>query len=181
MRYLSLKQEKFRDFVFLKLGFKEGDYLNKYRESLEALIEIKDYKKPFTFLDKYDKSKEITVEVDYTIVDWLVDELKFRESREWRKKEIINNSKATSATDLANFSFCPASFAILNTFDTERTKNMEEGTHEHEKFHLLKWKEKVEALDIEESGIKDTELSFLDKETKLFFQELKTYIFWPSR
>ncbi|WP_161891072.1 PD-(D/E)XK nuclease family protein [Pontibacter russatus] len=173
MRYLSLKQEKFRDFLFLKLGFKEGEHLNRYREYLEALIDLKDYKKEFTFTDRNNKDKQITIEVDFTIVDWLVDELNFREGRSWKKKATINIAKATSATDLANFSFCPASFSISNTFETERTKNMEEGTLQHEKFHLLKWKEKIEILDLDKTEITDREVSFIDKETKDFFKELK--------
>jgi len=54
-------------------------------------------------------------------------------------KRLITKKEAHAATDLANFVFCPASYAINQTFyiDFQENENVFIGTQEHEKQRLL--------------------------------------------
>jgi hypothetical protein len=54
-------------------------------------------------------------------------------------KRIIKKKEAHAATDLANFVFCPASYAVNKTFyiDIQENENIFIGTREHERQRLL--------------------------------------------
>lgn len=169
---LSFKQEKFRDNLLSKLGFRNGELLYYYCRFLEDKINEFNLKKDFSFIEK-STGKQISGITDYTIVDRLYQEVQFRINNISKLKTLDNSLKITTATDLANFSFCPVSYSISNTFDIPSNLKMKEGANEHEFQHLINWKAKIEIADFESTTSYYSDLSFINEDTKYFFREIK--------
>ncbi len=138
-RELKEQQVNLRDFLLQKLGFTKNELKDKYAILLTQFYLDKDFTKEFTYKDKITE-KEVTVPVHYNVIDALFDEVKFREEKKWLLKNNHFASKAISATELSAFDFCPASFSIFNTFETDTTKAMEIGTEQHEESILSAFK-----------------------------------------
>lgn len=174
-RELSEEQIELRDYLLRKLGFTEGIVKESYSKALTQYFYDKNYVKEFTFLDNR-TGKEVTVDVHYTVVDALNDELKFREGKKWIYKNRSHTSKAISATELAAFSFCPASFCIANTFESKPTEEMEIGTEHHEESFLSHYRKKTfiyyQTESLKSDG-SETALAFIDKDNKLFFDKIR--------
>ena len=80
------------------------------------------------------------------LIDILLEERKLRQT----PKRIRATRKHLSATDIADFVFCPASFAVKNTFEIPVTEEMDTGTILHEKRHLLGFLDNVRAKRVRE-------------------------------
>ena len=177
-RELSEQQTELRDYLLRRLGFIEGEIKDLYCEALTQYFYENDYVKDFTFTDKKTE-KEVSVSVHYTVVDALNDEVKFREEKRWAFKDKIQSSKAISATELAAFSFCPASFSIANTFETGSTREMDIGTQQHEESLLSFFKKQT--FSIYQENIRSDEKDrikpdYIDSNNAWFFEELRNSI-----
>ncbi len=154
---MTEKQIIFRDYLLKRLGFTDSDFRNEYVEFLEeiacihkgiASIDEKDWDeekpKPFYY---YDYENERYLPKRFSIVDFLVWEYRLKKERLF--KTIENHSKFISATDLANYTYCPVGYSISKTFVTPKNYLGEIGTKKHEKHRLIK------SIRIQSDKIKD--------------------------
>lgn len=99
MRLLTKRQELFADYLLRKLTFEDSDLLNKYLDKL---------------LDVCGSSGAI---------DELLTEVKLKGNLQSVKHRKYYPPSLITASDLASFTFCPASFSISKSFVIEFDKN----------------------------------------------------------
>ena len=140
------RQIIFRDYLLKRLGFEESDFMNEYVDFLTdiafihkgiAAIDEKDWDeenpKPYYY---YDYENERYLPERFTIIDFLVWEYKLKKERSF--KAIEKQSDFISATDLANYTYCPIGYSIGKTFETPKNHLGEIGTKKHEEHRLIK-------------------------------------------
>ena len=206
---MTEKQIIFRDYLLNRLGFQEGLYRDEYVDYLSeiafihkgiAAIDIKDWdeKKPKPYY-YYDDENERFLPQYFTIVDFLVWEYKLKKSSNFKLRE--KQSDYISATDLADYTYCPIGYSIGRTFETPKNHLAEIGTKKHEEhrlIHLLKsQQERKEKKDIPYqtyitsenenffNDIDNSELVFSghateNNSTKYFINEDKNFIGQPD-
>jgi hypothetical protein len=143
--YLSDKQLLFQDFLLQKLGF--DCYDNTYMKELESIVSKLKRKKSYT------AESGQSYDVPYSTIDFLYEECEFKSMKKYERKEITNN--IINATDLAAYTFCPASYAIQKSFDTEKegmSSATKVGLEMHEKQLLLSDSDNGETNRLEKRG-----------------------------
>lgn len=192
MSQLSHKQILFRDFLLKRLGFVQDDFLNEYADALEKASprfrylgkEKKvfdefgenpkpEFDKPFT---EYEDKGDYYLPTKFNIIDFLDYELNLKRKKGVKLKH-INNSYVT-ATDLSNYTYCPVSFAINRTIETEKIESAIIGTSIHEKNILLNYLKPFQNIEFVGMAFKEVEsqLTFVDlinEQNQNFIEEVK--------
>jgi CRISPR/Cas system-associated exonuclease Cas4 (RecB family) len=177
---LTEKQEAFVKYLLKRLGFSKGEALEKYLEKLEVVAHIyriyraimqdeieNDDPPPYYWFDG-----EKFLPEKYDIVDFLLDEYKLKKE----KKYEINRNISTniSATDLANYTFCPIGYSIGRSFDIKRLSLSETGAQLHAQCRLLRRLgfSKGKPAEFEEEGFEYLDY-YITEENKAFFNEIE--------
>jgi hypothetical protein len=184
---LSKKQSLIRDFLLNKIGFTPGDFLSKYATALEKtapklrFLEAipkppaeaykigTHYNKIFyrissenTFRD-YEEKYNLFVPRTYNIIDFLNYELKIKGDAHYRERN--KEIDLISATDISNYTYCPANFSISKTFDLLKIESAYIGTDMHEENRLSGY--------LEANNKRRGLYSFSNPANAAFFEELK--------
>jgi len=133
--------------LLYQLGFANDAFTENYLRFLQS-IHGRYERRYYTVRNKnsdyeywelyYDTSK---------VIDELKDEISKKQNR-LNLPQKQNIREKISASDLANYTYCPVSFAINNTFEIESNKKAQTGTFFHNKQLLLK-----EISDYEKYGL----------------------------
>lgn len=132
-----------------KLNFSEDEinkddsftrkYLNYLRKSyihFKNLGTCDDVKNLLPYF-KYTYDGKIYKINEFTLVNYLQLELKIKENKDF----IIHNNfnlNITSATDIANFTYCPVSYSISKSYSTKKIESAEIGTEKHSDSYINK-------------------------------------------
>ncbi|MDP8267910.1 MAG: hypothetical protein P9L97_04200 [Candidatus Tenebribacter davisii] len=180
------KQEIFRDYLLKRLGFHENSFTYEYVEHLEkiayihkgiAAIEEKDLNenKDMDYYE-YDHESEQYLPEHFSIIDFLVWEYKLKKRNIF--KIIKNKSNYISATDLANYTYCPVGYSIGKTFLTPKSLLGNIGTKKHEEHRLIQFIKKRQIktdFDIEKK-ISDEKYKkigqLITNDNKSFFKDI---------
>jgi CRISPR/Cas system-associated exonuclease Cas4 (RecB family) len=147
---------------------------------------------------KYEFDGEFFVPVSFSILDYLMIEYKSKKDKNFINK--INTNSIISATDLANYTYCPVSYSIEKTFETDILKNAAVGSKLHEENKLLNWisrewnmwqidyQKEIENKDeSNKSFFDDVRMSTLlysghnaENETKYFFNKARSFVGQPD-
>lgn len=175
---LSEKQEAFLDYLMSKLGFEESDFRNQYLEHLSeivfihkglAAIEKKDWSNnPKQF---YYNDGERYLPEKFNIIDFLVQEYRYKKNNEF--KPLTNKSNYISATDLANYTYCPIGYSIGCSYETPKNYLAEIGTSKHEEHRLINAFKPTADKD-ELVSKKDFLLYYQNDETKEFISDIES-------
>jgi CRISPR/Cas system-associated exonuclease Cas4 (RecB family) len=96
----------------------------------------------------------------------------YKSKKEKKFKKVQKTNSLISATDLANFSYCPASYSIGKTFETDIIKSAVIGSKFHAENKLLKWSEpNFKSKRTEEQKVNDFSLENEDNEE--FFSDIR--------
>lgn len=76
--------------------------------------------------------KATTTKTASQLINELLEEKKVNQ----QKNRIYQERNYLNASDLSAFTFCPASFAIKNTYKVPKTKEVEHGEKKHQEFHF---------------------------------------------
>jgi CRISPR/Cas system-associated exonuclease Cas4 (RecB family) len=175
----SEKQEAFLHYLMSKLGFEESDFKTQYIDSLSEIAFIHkglaaidednwDYEneKPYYY---YDSGKYLPER--FNIIDFLVQEYRYKKNNEF--KTLINKTNYISATDLANYTYCPIGYSIGCTYETPKNYLAEIGTSKHEEHRLINaFKPTEEKTEFESK--KDFLLYYQNNETKEFISDIES-------
>jgi CRISPR/Cas system-associated exonuclease Cas4 (RecB family) len=156
---MTEKQTILMNYLLNRLGFQESDYRDEYVEFLTriafihkgiAAIEEKDWDegnpKPYYY---FDDEYERYLPKYFTIVDFLIWENKLKKERNFKVQE--KQSNYISATDLANYTYCPVGYSIGKTYLTPKNHLGEIGTKKHEEHRLIQsFKAPIDKVDITE-------------------------------
>ena len=182
------KQIILRDYLLKRLGFEESDFKNEYINFLEeiafihkgiASIAEKDWDesnpKQFYY---YDFENERYLPERFTIIDFLIWEYKLKKERNFQTVE--NKSDFISATDLANFTYCPVGYSIGKSFEVPKNQLAEIGTKKHEEHRLinsihkqLDRREDLTDKDTDNEKVDNSKFDiFINSDTKPFFNDI---------
>jgi CRISPR/Cas system-associated exonuclease Cas4 (RecB family) len=181
---MTEKQIIFKNYLLKRLGFKDDSFIRDYIYSLTeivsihrgiASIDIKDWDekspKPYYF---YDDENERYLPEYFSLIDFLYWEYKLKKEKGFQKTS--NQSNYVSATDLANFTYCPVAYSISRTFKTPKNQLGEFGTKKHEEHRLIQYlkntRPKTEEIRDKDVGKKDIYTSFSNEKTKDFFDDI---------
>lgn len=192
---ISSKQLVFIKFTAAQIGFKDGAFLDTYLNNLARLAHdsrhlgavpheefmterrnnlenqaAKGVLNPRTppWLDptNFDDTGTHYIPKSFKITDYLRAEVDNKKKFAFKKKAL--NLDTISATDLANFTFCPASYAIAKTFETDTLESAAIGTSFHEGKRLLPRPLKERGEDREKQSA-----SWRNEENRAFFDAIK--------
>ena len=100
---------------------------------------------------KYIFDGKVFVPESFSLLDYLMLEYKAKKDNTFTKK--VNSNSIISATDLANYSYCPVSYSIGKTFETDILKSAAIGSKLHTEKKILNWiapkKETQNNLDLQ--------------------------------
>lgn len=155
----SKKQVAFIIYLLKRLGFTDNNYTRKYVKTLINVVSIHN-----------------THEKEYDLITYLLEEYNFKRKREYK---ILKNFEGyTSATDLANYAFCPVAYSISKSFSKPTTKLESTGTSLHQESHILKMFSSVNSTYNHDFITKHDEevdkTAYKTSENKDFFNDLKT-------
>lgn len=193
----SEKQRIFLDYLFEKIGFSNQDFINGYKNKLEDIygryyqeLRVDTYPNGFTvdkWIWKYSNSG---------VIEELLKEVEIKKDLSQIKLKSFNEKDFITATDLANYDYCPASFSISKSFEIEFPTGKQKrnvGKYFHEKLRLINKLnlEKESFSDYFEDSvlnnntirkIKSCKLIFSghDKENKYFINTQENYIGQPD-
>ncbi len=127
MRNYSDKQKKFAIYLCEHFGMSDNDFISKF---------LTYYLMQYGFYQKYQSGWYYN---SSPAISELIQECDLRKKRDHTK---IKNAKTDyiRATDIANYTFCPASFSINNTFEIEYRsgeKEREAGEKLHNQLKLI--------------------------------------------
>lgn len=152
----SEKQFALIKFFLLKLNFLEEEFsindsftkkyldnLNKTYTQFKNIGNCTDEKSLMPYF-KYSYDGNIYRIDEFTLINYLQLELKIKESKDFIIQNNVN-LKITSATDIANYTYCPVSYSISKSFTTKKIESAEIGTEKHSDSYINKLvKEKSE-------------------------------------
>lgn len=138
---MSEKSIAYHDYILKRLGFK-SEYLEEYLIHLVNRPEC--------------EFKTEDGRTYYDIMPFLLKEYELKGNKAF--KQAKRNSDYISATDLANFTFCPVAYSISKTFEIEPSEEAKKGTQLHERQRLI-------------NNLKSTP-PFSNNKNKDFFQEI---------
>jgi hypothetical protein len=186
---LSTKQQAFLDYLLERLGYTDKSFTDAYIEKLrqtagifrlfrgemKEIVEEKDpplpeaaEETPYTEATKAEVREVYYIPKTYSIIDYVVDEYNLKRKKQVSQKNATNDSYI-SATDLANFDFCPASYAISKTWEVEPNLLSIKGTQGHSQNRVLSLKETV-------SSDYDPNETKLDPQVKTFLKDIKNSV-----
>lgn len=115
----------------------------------------------------------------YNIIDFLIDEYKIKKNKNYIIIE--NQSSQISATDLANFTFCPVGYSLSRSFKIPELISAVVGSKLHDEKRIIGIKSFLEETKTLEPGelIKDVSLderetiyTVVDSKNKSFFEDI---------
>jgi CRISPR/Cas system-associated exonuclease Cas4 (RecB family) len=125
----STKQKLFAEFMLKRIGFTQADHIEQYLTQLEV---------QFRQWDGLGEDESIKYSVS-NCIQMLIDEIEIKKNKQKiHSKE--QNTTILSATDLANYTFCPVSYSIRQSFLIENPTGQESitnGVTLHEQLRLL--------------------------------------------
>jgi CRISPR/Cas system-associated exonuclease Cas4 (RecB family) len=184
---MTKKQIIFRDYLLKRLGFQDSEYLNDYLDNLSQIVSIykgiagidqKDWNeecpKPYYYFD-FESGRYFPEH--FKLLDFLVFEYKQKKEKSFRFLE--KQSTYLSATDLANYTYCPIGYSIGRTFEIPKNQLGEIGKNKHEEHRLINSitnrKNKYEKL-VNDNGEDQNNFNPLEKvsanEVELFFNDI---------
>jgi CRISPR/Cas system-associated exonuclease Cas4 (RecB family) len=178
---LSETQILFYNYLKKVIGFKEDAFSESFFEFFssvfwihEKLVWIKNDNSQNYFSNSYYKesyNKKFLVPHQLTPIDILNYEKNLKINRDFKFKD--QNWKYVSATDLASLVFCPVSYSIIKTFETDDNILSERGTELHEKscIKVLIKKELSSDLQFNES-FSDFIKEIKNESNKFFFDDV---------
>lgn len=174
-------------YLIKRIGFSDNEFSKNY------LIELNKNIFKFKFIDSipletqniesddeyfvignkyYIIKNDIFVPIKFDIIDYLTKEYSIKKNKiiKYRKN---SNPKIISATDLANFVYCPVSFSINKTFITSKIEATHNGVFLHEQARILNYYKNIdeEKIDYDSSNVIDD--SFIDNLNKLFIEDVR--------
>jgi hypothetical protein len=148
---LSQKQEIFLDYLIKKLNFKDDEFLRHYLDQLTRRItefsyifakqiEVDEKSGRYNYPDdhifkEYVEQDNLFIPTKLNIIDILLQERDVREERQYIIKK--PSKHAISATDIKNYTYCPISFAISNSFQIKKPLTTQIGSEFHQQHRLL--------------------------------------------
>jgi CRISPR/Cas system-associated exonuclease Cas4 (RecB family) len=112
---------------------------------------------------EYDPFQDMFVKKNYSIIDYLIHEYTVKNNY-WRYQKEYKASTFISATDIANYSYCPAAYAISKTFALPATEAAVTGTKLHNEVKLSS----------QYQGVLQGRRDYEDTINQSFFQEIRT-------
>jgi hypothetical protein len=191
MSNLTNRQILLRDFLLKRIGFVQDDFLDKYTESLEKVSPRFKYlgkqKKVFDDNDtnprpefnniyiKYEDKGDYFLPESFNIIDFLNYEINLKKTKKIKHKS-YNNTYIT-ATDLSNYTYCPVSFSINRTMETEKIESAIIGTSQHEKNLLINYIKPFKDIEFNISGYVEVEKinnfdNFINENNQNFLSEI---------
>jgi len=190
---LSSKQEALKNYLMHRLGFRSDDYSESYIEQLAKIARIyyrlaaipeyeldKDKQLPYyselkTYnADGYPIGTGYYVPNYFGVVDVLLLEYKFKKNISFQI--ITKKSEYLSATDLANYTFCPVNYSISKSYVQIENSLARQGSYFHDRKFLdikdIKLFEDKLSREVDESERKVPE--YLTSLNKTFFDDLAT-------
>jgi CRISPR/Cas system-associated exonuclease Cas4 (RecB family) len=116
---------------------------------------------PPDFYD-YDPFQDMFVKKNYSIIDYLIHEYTVKNNY-WRYQKEYKHSNFISATDIANYTYCPAAYAISKTFALPATDAAVTGTKLHNEVRLSS----------QYKGVLQGQREYEDTVNRPFFQEIR--------
>ena len=182
---LSTKQEIFLNFLIKRIGFLDDSFLTLY---LYALGKVS---RRFKVLgsqhrNTYDKERDgrwkhyelvgdYYIPDTFDIFDFLNYEVKLKNKKDYKLKK--NSTGIITATDIANFTYCPVSFSIGRTFHTKKIESAIIGTSLHEKnvlFYYLQPFKEFSAESYEQKIKQHTFGKFENDNNRDFINDIKS-------
>lgn len=111
---------------------------------------------------------------EFTLINYLQLEIKIKESQDFIIHNDINLN-ITSATDIANFTYCPVNYSISKSFSTKKIESAEIGTEKHSDSYINKLVKKKEIYPTE-SYNNDFDYNESDLNYDENFIELKEFL-----
>lgn len=159
MKELTHKQLLFKDKLLKQIGFIEKDpFLVSYLKLLEENL--------FKF-------KRVAQLSDFNIIDLLLKELEHKSNLAYQDGHQFN---FITATDISNFIFCPASFAISKTFKVPKLEAAFAGIEMHENCGLLHFLTPYKIYNefTDEEEVRHNSLDkLINSENRNFFDDIK--------
>lgn len=180
---LSDRQEIYKNYLVDRLGFIKDTFLSKYLKKLYfsaisfrylgALpIEYTVDSNEIIEKDGYIIKHELYVPKKFSIIDFLDKEFKTKISFDFTLRPL---SVLISASDIANFTFCPVSYSISKTFFINKIDSAIIGSVFHEEKILLKYYNEMNWLNVANNDIsKDSEYLFINNFNKFFFDDINS-------
>lgn len=180
---LSTKQQAFLDYLLERLGYTDKGFTDAYIEKLRQTAgifrlfraEMKEIVSPIVAEEiplneavKAEVRKAYWVPETYSRIDYLVDEYNLKRKKQVRQKDATNDL-CISATDLANFDFCPVSYAISKTWEVEPNLLSEKGSKGHSQARVISLQETVISAG-------DPNKTKLDPQVKTFLKDIKNSV-----
>jgi len=118
---------------------------------------------------------------NYKLIDYLSDELRIKQNN--LIEPVKNpNKNSLSATDIANYTYCPVAYTISKTFEQEKSLSAETGTLLHEqnilKNLLFKLTKRITGIEIDANYQKtmneNITKSIVDDSNGYFFKDIAT-------
>jgi|SRR6185503_2450172 len=172
---LTDKQFAFAMYILERLGFSRGEDLDTYITYLEKIAnnykrlgalkfeELKDDNpryKYYTLRDNY------WMPDNFGLVDLLYAEYSYK--RKYAFEDLANKSKHISATDLANYTYCPIGYSISKSFAMPSNLLAERGSDLHEQHRLIKKiKGNKTSFDVSNKNL------YINEKNKYFFDEIE--------
>jgi hypothetical protein len=136
LRSYTEKQLAYAQWLIERLGYSNVHYVNgllRYLYGKSKKFAHLTYRSkqeiPQEYIDFYEEYNEGYIKKEMSIIDLLHEEYNIRKNQRYRKKSIVNY---ITATDLANYHFCPASFAIDKSMSKAPNFLAEVGKELHE-------------------------------------------------
>lgn len=183
---LTPKQEALIEYLLIRLGFNKEKQLfwdyygymlspeafdaSKYRHLRAKYLAKDDLETPVG----YEYDGEVWLPKRYTIIDLLIDEYKLKKTQSYDIRLPIK--EYITASDLANFAYCPAGFSIGSSFKLPKLYISRIGTKLHEEHCLLKQfifdSRNTNIIDIVNAGGSFTLKNYTNDDKKLYNKEL---------
>lgn len=166
----SEKQNALIDYLLKRIGYTDNVFFETYKERLTSkasFFKLFRAKTDYIAVETEPGYEPVYKKVDYvperyTIIDYLIDEIQVKKNKQLTPK-LTPFTQSISATDLANFCFCPASFAISNTWEIEPNLLNVKGKNYHEQAILFR-----EMISEDVEKIENT-----DPTVRAFFKDIK--------
>jgi len=159
------KQKLFADYMLRKIGMSNQDDINTYLSHLETL---------YGRMVSYPSQKHYSGSIWHYSVSDCIDQIKQEVDLKKIKHTIningANDNSMINATDLANYNYCPASYAIGNSFQIENQSGIEFteiGKQLHEQLLAVRtnW---FSGRDVDYSSYNDLDADIVNKSRLIF-------------
>ncbi len=114
----GLKGENLINQMLANLKFADNEFRNSYRDKLISKSSLNDWENNFEYYENFAEKKELN-KIGKAIYKLLKEEF-IKSSKYSHKKEYAQN---ISSSEIGNFAFCPASYAITKSLETNNSES----------------------------------------------------------